>query len=87
MSLSNMVHSIKKLFPDFKILLKVGTFVDSYNIDVSIMSYLFKYKLKTLGSLDTTCGFPTSFINHITGVLESKNINYLVVDKKWVMKK
>ena len=82
MSLSNMVHSIKELFPDFIILLKVGTFVDSYNDDASIMSYLFKYKLKTLGSLNTTCGFPTSSINHITGVLESKNINYLVVDKK-----
>ena len=46
------------------------------------MSYIFKYKLKTLGSLDTTFGFPTFSINHIKGVLKSKNINYLVVDKK-----
>ena len=46
------------------------------------MSYLFQYKLRTLGSLDTTCGFPTSSINHMNGVLESRNINYLVVDKK-----
>ena len=67
---------------DFIILLKVGTFVDSYNDDAYIMSYLFQYKLKTLGSLDTTCGFPTSSMNHIKGVLESRNINYLIVDKK-----
>ena len=60
-----MIHSIKELFPDYIILLKVGTFVDSYNDDASIMSYLFQYKLKTLGSQDTTCGFPTSSINHI----------------------
>ena len=77
-----MIHNIKELFPDYIILLKVGTFVDSYNDDAYIMSYLFQYKLKTLGSLDTTCGFPTSSMNHIKEVLESRNINYLIVDKK-----
>ena len=46
------------------------------------MSYIFQYKLKTLISYDTTCGFPTCSINRIKSILESRSVNYLIVDKK-----
>ena len=46
------------------------------------MPYLFKYKLKTLSSNDKVCGFPVFSINKIKYILENKNINYLVLDKK-----
>ena len=76
-----MVRNIKDLFPDYIVLVKIGTFFGSYNNDAYIMSYIFQYKLKILVSYDTTCGFPTSSINRIKSILESRSINYLVVDK------
>ena len=39
MSVVNMIRSIKELFPDYIKLLKVGSFVDSYNDDASIICY------------------------------------------------
>ena len=82
MSVVNMVRNIKDLFPDYIVLVKIGTFFESYNNDAYIMSYIFQYKLKTLISYDTTCGFPTCSINRIKSILESRSVNYLIVDKK-----
>lgn len=82
MSVINMINNIKDLFPEYVVFVKIGTFYECYNNDSYIMSYLFKYKLKTLISRDTTCGFPINSINKIKYVLESRSINYLIVDKK-----
>ena len=82
MSVVNMVRNIKDLFPNYIVLVKIGTFFESYNNDAYIMSYIFQYKLKTLISYDTTCGFPTCSINRIKSILESRSVNYLIVDKK-----
>lgn len=76
-----MVHNIKELFPDYVVFFKIGTFYETYNDDASIISYLFKYKIKTLSSDDRVCGFPISAINKVIYVLESKNINYIMLDK------
>lgn len=82
MSVINMVNSIKDLFPDYVVFIKIGTFHECNNNYVYIISYLFKYKLKTLISKDITCDFPVVLINKIKYVLENHNINYLMVDKK-----
>ena len=82
MSVVNMVNNIKDLFPEYVLFVKIGTFYECYNNDSYIMSYLFKYKLKTLVSRDTVCGFPVNSINKVKYVLESRSINYLIVDKK-----
>ena len=82
MSIINMVNNIKDLFPDYVLFVKIGTFYECYNKDSYIISYLFRYKLKRLSSDDTTCGFPVNSINRVTSVLESRNVNYLIVDKK-----
>ena len=81
MSTINMIHNIKELFPEYVLLVKIGTFYECYNEDSYMMSYLFQYKLKTVGEY-TSCGFPTVSINKVESILESRSINYLVVDKK-----
>ena len=81
MSVINMVHSIKELFPDYVVMIRIGTFYEVYNDDANIISYLFKYKIKSLSSLDRVCGFPIVSINKVRYLLEKKYINYIMIDK------
>ena len=52
-----MHKTIKEAFPDYVVLIKIGTFFETYNEDANIMSYLFEYKLRTLIDNNTSCGF------------------------------
>lgn len=82
MSTIYLVKNIKELFPENVLLVKIGTFYESYNYDAYIISYLFNYKMKTLIDGDKICGFPTNSLNKVLSMLENKSINYIVVDKK-----
>lgn len=81
MSKINMIRNIKELFPNYIILVKIGTFYESYNDDSSIISYLCNYKRKELSSGDIICGFPIVSLNKVKYLLEQRNINYLILDK------
>lgn len=76
-----MARSIKELFPEYVVMIKIGTFYEVYNDDANIITYLFKYKIKTLSSSDRVCGFPLGAINKVLYILENKNINYIMIDK------
>lgn len=80
-SVVNMVNNLKELFPEYVVLLKIGTFYECYNNDANIISYLFRYKIKTLSSGDKNCGFPLVSYNRVISNLESRNINYISLDK------
>lgn len=82
MSTINMVKNIKELFPDYVLLVKIGSFYETYNNDSKIMFYLFDYKVKRLASGNDVAGFPLVSLNRVLSILEKRNINYLVVDKK-----
>ena len=43
---------------------------------------MFNYKIKNIDTLERSCGFPLGSINKIKYVLENRNINYIIVDKK-----
>ena len=77
----DMARNIKELFPDYVVMIKIGTFYEVYNDDANIISYLFKYKIKNLGSGDKVCGFPVNSINKVLYILEGKSINYIMIDK------
>ena len=49
MAVINMARNIKELFPDYLVFIKIGNFYECYNSDAHIISYLFGYKLKTMG--------------------------------------
>ena len=57
MPVVNIVKDIKGLLPDYVVLIKIGTFFETYNEDANIMSYLFEYKLRTLIDNNKSCGF------------------------------
>lgn len=76
-----MINNLKELFPEYVLLLKIGTFYECYNDDANIISYLFGYKIKTLSSGDKVCGYPLVSYNKVISNLESRNINYISIDK------
>ena len=41
MSQINMIGNIKDLFPNYVVLVKVGTFYDAYFYDAKILAYIF----------------------------------------------
>ena len=76
-----MTKNLKELFPNYVVMIKIGTFYEVYYDDAYIISYLLGYKLKTLNGDVRNCGFPTVSINKVLYILDNKKINYLVVDK------
>lgn len=81
MAIYNMIHNIKELFPNYVVFIKIGNFYECYNEDANIISFLFGYKLKTMPSDDKNCGFPLVSINKVISNLESRSINYILIDK------
>ena len=57
MAVVNIVKDIKRLLPDYVVLVKIGTFFETYNDDDNIMSYLFEYKIRNLIDNNKSCGF------------------------------
>ena len=82
MAVVNMIKTIKEVLPDYVVLVKIGTFFESYNDDAKIISYLLNYKLRDLVDNNKSCGFPVNSINRVKFILESKSINYILIDKK-----
>ena len=82
MSTINIISYIKNLLPDYLVLMKIGNFYETYNDDAKIIAYLFNYKLKTIEQFYTTAGFPLTAINKVKTLLEKKEINYVLIDKK-----
>ena len=76
-----MAKNLKDLFPNYIVMIKIGTFYEVYYDDAYIISYLMNYKLKTLNDGVKNCGFPTVSINKVLYILDNKKINYLVVDR------
>lgn len=81
MAVIHMVNNLKELFPDYVLLLKIGTFYECYCDDANIVSYLFSYKRKTLSSGDKVCGFPLVSYYKVIANLENRNINYISIDR------
>lgn len=76
---------IKKLYPKSLILIKSGNFYKCINDDAKVMNSIFEYKIIKLKKYSRV-GFPIIKINHITGVLTNKQINYVIVDQHIIKK-
>lgn len=81
MSVENMINTIKKIHPNYIVLIKIGVFYHAYGKDSYILSYLFGYKKKSFGKSNFTCGFPKSSLGYVQNTLESKKINYILIDR------
>lgn len=80
MPIMNMVRTIKELFPNYILLVKVGVFYNAYMDDATIVNHIFNYKIKTISGMDMV-GFPKESLNKVLCLLEKRTINYIVVDK------
>ena len=80
--MNEMIKTIKEIHYKDVCLFKIGTFYHAYDKDSYILSYLFNYKIKELGSNHKECGFPLDTLPRVLAKLENKKINYLIIDKR-----
>ena len=77
-----MEKTIKEIHEKDVVLLRVVTFYITYGKDAYIVSYLFGYKIKPVDSTNyASSGFPVGSINKIKSALESRKINYVLLNK------
>ena len=79
--MNELIDSIKRLYPEYICLFKIGSFYCAYNKDAYIMSYIFKYKIRDKKD-EKECGFPIGSIDKIKARLEQEKINYVLVETK-----
>lgn len=78
----NMVQNVKEICKNYIVLIEIGSFYYCYGKDTFIISYLEKYKIKILENNIYSCSFPKSAYNKVIAQLESKKINYIVLDRR-----
>lgn len=81
MGIINIVKTVKEIHREDIVLVKIGKFYHVYGKDAYIISYLFQYKLKEIENV-FMCGFPIQSISKIMAELETKKINYLILDRR-----
>ena len=79
--MNEMIDVLKKLYPEYICLFKIGSFYCAYNKDAYIMSYLFKYKIRDKKD-EKEVGFPVDSISKIKARLEQEKINYVLLETK-----
>lgn len=82
MGIINIVKNVKEIHNKYVVLVKVGSFYYCYGRDSYIISYLFKYKINILKDYTYSCSFPQNAINKVISVLENKQINYIILDRR-----
>lgn len=81
MSVVTIIQEVKQVHPEYVVMTKVGKFYKVYGKDSYILSYLLQYKVKTEGRF-MTLGFPDASLKKVQSVLESRKINYLILDSR-----
>lgn len=76
----------KTKYEKYVVLIKVGTFYETYGEDGYLLNNLFDYKVKDVGGVKRV-GFPLVAYNKVIAKLKSFKINYLVVEGSDVIKR
>ena len=79
-------YNQKIRYKDYVILIKCGSFYESFEKDALIINTLLKYKIKKF-SKTFKSGFPTLKLNVILKILEENHLNYVVLDEIEMIKK
>lgn len=80
MATINMVKTIKKVYPNSIVMVKIGNFYYVYDKDSFIFSYLFDYKIKDSEGYPS-CAFPLTSFDKITSILKKTKLNYVALNK------
>lgn len=81
MKLYDVYLKRQEKYQDYVLLIESGIFYETYNEDATILHKLLDYKILS-NNLNIRLGFPQKIINKVLLVLESKHINYLILDKE-----
>lgn len=79
-------NTYKNTYKDYIVFIKNGNFYLVLNNDAIVMNKLTNYKIKQTTNF-MKVGFPLSSLNKVIKCVESKFINYIVLDEKVVDKK
>ena len=82
MGIINIVKNVKEIHNKYVVLVKVGNFYYCYGKDSYIISYLFKYKINILKDYTYSCSFPQNASNKVISILENKQVNYIILDRR-----
>lgn len=82
MGIINIVKNVKEIHNKYVVLVKIGNFYYCYGRDSYIISYLLNYKINILKDYTYSCSFPQNAVNKVISVLENKQINYIILDRR-----
>ena len=82
MGVLNIVRTVKNIYKEYVVLVKIGKFYYCYGRDSYIISYLTNYKINLLDDNTYSCSFSTNAYNKVISILEDKKINYLILDRR-----
>lgn len=82
MGIINIVKNVKEIHNKYIVLVKIGNFYYCYGKDSYIISYLFKYKINILKDYTYSCSFPQNASNKVKSILENKQVNYIILDRR-----
>lgn len=81
------IYKDKKIkYAKYVVLIRVGTFYETYGEDGYLLNNLFDYKVKDVGGVRRV-GFPLVVYNKVISKLKTFKINYLVMEGNVVIKK
>ena len=80
MKLYEVYLNRKIKYKDYILLIESGMFMESYNDDASLLNKILGYKILSKNSM-IRVGFPSNNLSKVILILESKHINYLVLNK------
>lgn len=80
MKLYEIYLNRKIKYKDYVLLIESGMFMESYNDDASLLNKVLGYKILSKNSM-IRVGFPSNNLSKVILMLESKHINYLVLNK------
>ena len=84
--LKEQYNTYKKIYSNYLIMIKSGSFYICLNDDAIVMNKLLDHKIiETSNQIKT--GFPINSLNKILLTLDSKNISYIVVVNNKITKK
>ena len=79
--MNKMIETILEVNSDSMCLIKIGSFYHCFGKDAYILSYIFNYKIKEIGSNHKDCGFQGRCTLKIKAKLENIGILYIVIDR------
>lgn len=82
----DLFRQLKLEYRDYLILFKCGNFYISFDEDATILNNIFNYKIVEMKN-NIKVGFPIKMIDNNLVDLKEKNIYYIVIDDKRIIKK